>query len=187
MHFLLRIYIRGAQKRNIKTAAGFRQIMIETIHTFFGFLSLLVGIFVLLRPKGTKLHKVIGKIYVTAMLGLNITAFGIYNLFGGFGIFHLAAIVSLFSVLAGLLVVYYRKKIKFWVLIHYEFMAWSYIGLLAATSNEAFVHVAMLNKIAKTYHWLPFTIMLCIIGVGAVFLYCLRSSVTNKILRPSNT
>lgn len=113
MHFLLRFYIRGAQKRNIKTAAGFRQIMIETIHTFFGFLSLLVGIFVLLRPKGTKLHKVIGKIYVTAMLGLNITAFGIYNLFGGFGIFHLAAIVSLFSVLAGLLVVYYRKKLSF--------------------------------------------------------------------------
>ena len=160
--------------------------MIEVIHTLFGFLSLFVGMFVLLRPKGTKSHKVVGKIYVTAMLGLNITAFGIYNLFGGFGVFHVAAIISLFSVLAGLLVLYFRTKIKFWVLIHYEFMVWSYIGLLAATSNEAFVHVTMLNKIAKTYNWLPFTIMFCIIGVGATFLYCLRSSITNKVLRSPN-
>ena len=161
--------------------------MIEAIHTFFGFLSLFVGVFVLLRPKGTKLHKAIGKIYVAAMLGLNITAFGIFNLFGGFGVFHVAAIISLFSVLAGLLVVCFRTKIKFWLLVHYEFMAWSYIGLLAATSNEAFVHVAMLNKIAKTYNWLPLTVMLCIIGIGATVLYCLRSSVTNKVLRSSNT
>jgi uncharacterized membrane protein len=160
--------------------------MIESIHTFFGFLSLIAGIFVLLRTKGTKSHKVIGRIYVTAMLGLNITAFGIYNLFGGFGVFHVAAIISLLSVLAGLLIVYFRAKNKFWVSMHYELMAWSYIGLLAATSNEAFVHVAILNKIAKTYSWLPISIMLCIIGVGAVFLYCLRSRVTNKVLSSSN-
>ncbi|HEV2292419.1 MAG TPA: hypothetical protein VGR35_01105 [Tepidisphaeraceae bacterium] len=59
------------------------------------------GLLVLLRAKGTRSHRVIGYLYVAAMLALNVTAFLIYRLYGRFGPFHVAALVSLAMVIAG--------------------------------------------------------------------------------------
>lgn len=53
--------------------------------------------------KGTRRHHQIGLVYAVSMLGLNATAFLIYRLFGGFGAFHVAALLSLLTIFAGLL------------------------------------------------------------------------------------
>jgi len=57
------------------------------------------------------------------MLGLNLTAFGIYEFFGGFGIFHWAALASLATLLAEYLTVIFRHRTNNWLAKHYAFIA----------------------------------------------------------------
>jgi len=122
--------------------------MIELIHIILGFSSLISGFTVLLIKKGSRNHRLIGRAYVLSMLGLNLTAFGIYKLFGGWGFFHWMAIASLIPLLAGYISIRYKK-----IEAHYFFMCWSYIGLLCATISEIFVHlpiaVQLLNVVPR--------------------------------------
>ena len=55
-----------------------------TFHLIVSIIAMISGMMVLCRPKGTKGHKQVGYIYVIAMLLVNLTAFLIYRLFGGF-------------------------------------------------------------------------------------------------------
>jgi len=122
--------------------------MIELIHIILGFSSLISGFTVLLIKKGSRNHRLIGRAYILSMLGLNLTAFGIYKLFGGWGFFHWMAIASLIPLLAGYTAIRYKK-----IEAHYFFMCWSYIGLLCATISEIFVHlpiaVQLLNAVPR--------------------------------------
>jgi uncharacterized membrane protein len=154
--------LEGAVIGDLGRSARFN--MISQIHVFAGFSSLIFGLFVLLRTKGTAIHKFTGRVYVISMITLNATAFGIYELFGGFGIFHILAIVSLLTVFAGMVPVLFRSRFRNWLRLHYLFMSWSYAGLLAATSNEAFVHIDILQGLIRTTTpWLPFLVMMLIL------------------------
>ena len=144
--------------------------MIVALHTACGFLALLLGLVVLWNPKGTLLHRRLGILYCLAMLVLNLTAFGIYRVFGRFGIFHVMAIVSLLTVLAGLIPVLFRRRIRQWLAWHYQFMAWSYAGLLAATANEAFVHIQALNQIARANGLVVLLAQVIILGGSATWI-----------------
>lgn len=98
------------------------------------------GTVILIKAKGGKLHKVIGYCYVTSMLLLLITAFLLYNLFGGFGIFHIAAVVSSLTLIMGMLPVI-RRRSPNWVIHHLAWMYWSVFGLYAAFASEVFTRV----------------------------------------------
>lgn len=108
------------------------------IHTLFGLLALLFGSLVLWKQKGSQTHKKLGYAYVFAMVGLNITAFLIYRLFAGFGIFHALAALSLATVLAGILPMLLKRPANY-ITLHYNFMYWSVIGLYGALAAETFV------------------------------------------------
>ena len=97
--------------------------------------ALALGLVVIVERKGTLTHRVIGCGYAAAMVLLNVTALGVYRLTGSFGPFHALALVSLATVMAGLVVVWRRPPN--WMRRHYYFMAWSYVGLLAAACAEA--------------------------------------------------
>jgi uncharacterized membrane protein len=97
---------------------------IGAIHLLASILALITGTLVLLLKKGTVLHKRIGYLYVAGMVVLIVTAFSIYRLFGGFGIFHFAAIVSTLTLLAGLIPVLTRKPKVKWMEIHFMYMYW---------------------------------------------------------------
>ncbi|MEM6524316.1 MAG: DUF2306 domain-containing protein [Bacteroidota bacterium] len=105
------------------------------IHFLASCLALITGTYVLLATKGSQLHKKIGYVYVASMVVLLITAFMIYRLFGGFGIFHVAAIVSSVTLAAGMIPAI-RKKNKNWVILHFSWMYWSIMGLYAAFASE---------------------------------------------------
>jgi uncharacterized membrane protein len=107
------------------------------IHLGTAIIALIAGTFVLALRKGTRGHKRMGYVYAINMLLLNATAFGIYRLFGVFGIFHFAAIVSLFTLLGGMIPVLTRRPKHKWVELHYIYMYWSVIGLYAAFASEA--------------------------------------------------
>lgn len=111
------------------------------VHLITALLSFVLGTMVLVTKKGTGFHKKTGYAYVIAMLLVNITAFMIYRLFGGFGLFHIAAIVSLASIILGMIPILRKKKKKDWRVHHFSWMYWSVIGLYAAFASEVLTRV----------------------------------------------
>lgn len=107
------------------------------VHLVASVVALVTGLFVLVDTKGTIRHKKIGYVYSGSMVILNLTAFLIYRLYGGFGVFHVFAIISCLTLFAGLYPVF-TKKSKGYLLKHFSFMYWSVIGLYCAFMAEIF-------------------------------------------------
>lgn len=109
---------------------------IGLIHLLLASFALIFGSFVLADAKGTVFHRRVGYLYAFSMLGLNITALMIYRLFNRFGVFHWAAVLSLVTLLAGMIPVILRRPQKHWLGLHFNFMYWSVFGLYAAFVAE---------------------------------------------------
>ncbi len=109
------------------------------VHLLAAFLATITGTAVLVMCKGTRRHKQVGYVYVFGMAVLNITALFIYTLTGRFGVFHVGAILSGLTVLAGMLAVI--KKKKGWIYRHFAYMYWSVIGLYAAFASETLTRI----------------------------------------------
>jgi len=127
--------------------------------------ALILGLCVALVRKGTRLHKQLGYAYFINMLGLNISALFIYQLTGHFGPFHGAALASLLTLIAGFVPAYLRLPHGHWLEFHYEFMNWSYVGLIAAGVSEA------ATRIPSTPFW-PAVIasMAAVFALGGILI-----------------
>lgn len=110
------------------------------IHLIVSIIALITGLIVLLTTKGTKRHKQIGYIYAMSMLLVNLTAFMIYRLFGKFGIFHWFAVLSCLTLLAGMYPVLVKKSNNF-LLLHFNYMYWSVVGLYCAFCVEILTRI----------------------------------------------
>ncbi len=112
---------------------------IGLIHLVTALIAMVTGAMVLVSKKGTRKHRLIGYVYFVAMVLMNLSAFALYNLFGSWGIFHWAAVVSLLTVIGGVRVAIRRKP--GWLYPHLAWMYWSVIGLYAAFFSEAFTRI----------------------------------------------
>lgn len=110
-------------------------VTIGQIHFVLAVASLVLGATVVLAKKGTALHRVFGFAYATTMFGMLGTALLVYNLTGEFGPFHILAVFSLATLVGGVGVALVRRPSD-WIAMHAYFMAWSYVGLLAAAAAE---------------------------------------------------
>jgi uncharacterized membrane protein len=117
------------------------------IHAGFGIAGLLLGLAVVAMRKGTTWHRRTGLLYAAAMLLLNATALAIYDLFGGFGPFHILALVSLATLAAGVMPVWLRRP-REWLDVHARCMSWSYAGLVAAFFAEIGVRLPGVGFVA---------------------------------------
>lgn len=106
-------------------------------HFYIAILALTTGAMVVFRRKGTVFHRWCGRTYLVSMLIVNISALSIYDLWGRFGPFHIAAIISLVSVLMGGFAASRRSPAHDWKITHAYWMSWSYVGLLAAAVSES--------------------------------------------------
>jgi|GEM_PF-232586 hypothetical protein len=107
-------------------------------HFSFAILSMLFGATIIFVKKGHSLHKKLGYTYIFCMVGLNVSALMIYKLFGYFGPFHVFALFSLGSIIAGFVPAYRKKPKDTWLEYHYAFMNWSVVGLYSAFWSETF-------------------------------------------------
>lgn len=112
---------------------------IGLVHLIASVSALMLGTMSLSLTKGTALHKRIGYSYGVSMIVLLITAFMLYNLFGRWGIFHWAALISSLTLVAGMLPVLLRSKN--YVSLHLGFMYWSVMGLYGAFTAEVLVRL----------------------------------------------
>ena len=111
------------------------------IHLISSLFALIFGAMILIMKKGTKRHKQIGYAYVISMAILLTTAFLIYRLFNGWGIFHYATIASLVTTALGMVPIWTKKPTNIWVFRHFTFMYWSVIGLYAAFASEVLTRI----------------------------------------------
>ncbi len=104
-------------------------------HVLAAFAALLVGAAVLLLPKGTHTHRVVGTVYVLALVVVNVAALSLHRE-NTFGVFHVLAVASLVTIAVGLSPLLLGKRSPPIVATHAYCMAWSYAGLLAAGCGQ---------------------------------------------------
>ncbi len=78
------------------------------LHLTASVLALVFGALVVGSKKGTRRHVRFGYLYFTSMVVLLSTSFLIYRLFGGFGLFHYAAVATIIVLLLGLVPIWLR-------------------------------------------------------------------------------
>jgi uncharacterized membrane protein len=113
-----------------------------SIHTVLALLCIAVGAVQLLRPKRGAGHRARGYAFVYAILVADGAAMLIYRFTGAFNIFHIGALVNLVCVIAAIVPVLQTPRPANWKLRHYMFIAWSYVGLIAAASTELIVRLS---------------------------------------------
>ena len=157
------------------------------LHLATALMALTAGGGMLWRPKGTASHRRIGWLYVASMLTMNGTALLIYRLTGRFGPFHIAALVSLAMLLAGIIPVLWRRPAEGWLERHYFFMSHSYLGLAAAAIAETATRVLG----AHAYAGRPTTLFWIAVVLATVCVFVVGSGVIKRrsvsTLRPFNT
>ena len=148
--------------------------LIGSVHLGAALAAIAIGAFVLLRPKAGRWHRRTGYAYAAAMTLLNLTALLLYRLTGTVNIFHYAAAVSLLTLGLGLGFAIRRRPAGIWLELHYRFMAWSYVGLLAALVAEVSTRLLRPWLLAHgsaargTFWWMVALCTIAVVGVGGV-------------------
>lgn len=94
--------------------------------------ALTLGLCVLVRRKGGRGHRALGRAYLGAMTAVNVPALFLYQTSGGPGPFHVLAVVSVLTTGAGWWSVRGGGARADAVRRHAELMTWSWIGVATA-------------------------------------------------------
>ena len=113
---------------------------VATGHVLAATSALLAGAGVLLVPKGTHRHRVIGTVYVLALVVVNVAALSLHRE-NTFGVFHALAVASLVTIAVGLVPLLLGRRSPPVVATHAYCMTWSYAGLIAAGCGQLVVAV----------------------------------------------
>lgn len=126
---------------------------IGLVHLVSGIVAIIFGGAVLVLRKGTALHRKAGYAYVVSMIVLILSSFGIYRLFGKFGVFHVLSLVSTFSLVAGMLPMFKKRRTAADYETHFKRMYWSVVGLYAAFAAESFVRIPKFGSFWQAVAW----------------------------------
>jgi uncharacterized membrane protein len=148
-----------------------------SFHLTSALLAVITGAFVVRNRKATRQHRLLGYLYVNAMLSANLSALAITRLSGSFNLLHAFALVSLASITVGLIAVVWRRPKTRWFDLHIHSMAWSYIGLLAALVSESATRIGAPWLVQNGYplrsgFWLLLGLATgAVVMSGALFFY----------------
>ena len=120
------------------------------VHTIAAIIALVTGSLILVRTKGTILHKRTGRVYGISMIIVCASAFMIYRVHNSIGILHFFAFVSTLTLFLGLLPLYY-KGYRNPIVAHLSWMYWSVIGLYCAFAAEIFTRLPVILDIQNSF------------------------------------
>lgn len=142
------------------------------MHMYAAIAALILGPAIFVRRKGDLVHRLLGLAYVFAMLFTNATALAIYDFTGGLNVFHLAAVLSLITTVAGLIcvLVYAASRRKGALAAHIEWMAWSYFGLVLAAGAEAWTRGLGPQIDDLGMFWIAFGVFMLLAGAAGQFM-----------------
>lgn len=126
---------------------------IGLIHLISGVFALAFGLAVLVMKKGTQIHRKVGYAYAISMLILIVSSFGIYRLFGKFGVFHALSLISTFSLVAGMFPMFQKQRTPSHYETHFKRMYFSVVGLYAAFAAESFVRIPKFGSFWQAVAW----------------------------------
>ena len=107
------------------------------LHTTLASLALLLGPIILLRPKGDRLHRALGRLFAGTVLASNLSSFFIYELTGRLSFIHALAAINLATLAHALWAARCRR-----IADHLASMGYCYTGFVAAV-------------LVRFDHWLP--------------------------------
>ena len=118
-------------------------------------------------------RKRIGYFYSISMMILIITSFMMYNLFGGWGIFHWTAMISLLTLLSGMIPMLIKRPAQSYISLHFSFMYWSVVGLYGAFVAEVLVRIPKIvfegGAPNKLFYYLIGAAGVITMGLGAYY------------------
>jgi len=160
------------------------------IHFIASITALLSGTFVLSVKKGTQNHIRAGYLYTASMVIVLITAFMIYRLFGGWGMFHWAAVISTATLAAGMIPIWIKKPAQLYISLHFSFMYWSIMGLYGAFFAETFVRLPSLVVIdgvpnSAFYNMVGISVFFTM-AIGGWFFYRNLPKWKMEFIKPEN-
>jgi uncharacterized membrane protein len=139
------------------------------IHTVLALSGIVVGLIQLLRPKRGAGHRARGYAFVYAMLIADGAAMLIFQFTGKFNILHAGAMVNLVCVVLGVVPVLRSPRPANWKTQHYYFIAWSYVGLLAAAATELVVRTVHLGTRGQAWTVTAF-VSIVVTAIGYVLI-----------------
>jgi uncharacterized membrane protein len=104
----------------------------------------ILGAFIFLRPKGTAIHRLLGKIWVVLMIGTSVSTFFIHELrmFYGFSPIHLLSIFTIYGCLQS---VYFARRGE--IRRHMRIMQSVYLGSIVIAGGFTFVPGRIMHEI----------------------------------------
>ena len=104
---------------------------IITLHVIFALAAMGLGPAIFLRTKGDRLHRHLGRVFLFAMAGVDLTGFGIYEFTGGPSLFHGLALLNAVFLWRG-----YLAARRGAIAVHLSEMAYGYAALFAALGSR---------------------------------------------------
>jgi len=108
--------------------------ILDSLHFICAIGALILGPIVLMRRKGDKIHRWLGRIWAGMMAIIIISALSMYEMNGRPNLFHFFALISLITLTSALWAIWRYKKTRNpdHLLTHQHCMVWAYFGLFMA-------------------------------------------------------
>lgn len=141
------------------------EVASATAHVLAAFAALATGAAVLLVPKGTQTHRMVGCGYGVALVIVDGAALSLHRE-SRFGVFHVLAVVSLLTIAVGLSPLLLGKRSPPALATHAYCMTWSYAGLVAAGCGQLAVAVGR-----DLEAWVVPTVIATLLSLSGVIIF----------------
>jgi uncharacterized membrane protein len=120
-------------------------------HSYACLAAMILGPLSYFQRKGSPPHRGFGRAYLVVMLGVNLTAFGIYRRHM-FWFPHWFAVAALASIGIAFIAARFHWPRAGWMRLHFTAMLTSYYVLIGGGVNEVFLRVDAIRRIAFPAH-----------------------------------
>ncbi|MEO0421600.1 MAG: DUF2306 domain-containing protein [Pseudomonadota bacterium] len=133
-------------------------------HVILAAVALIAGPAIFLTRKGTPTHRLVGFVYLLAMLVVNASALSTYEMSGKPNLFHAFALMSLGAIVPGFIAIARRN-----ISSHYYFMSWSYFGLMAAFLSQIATQTGLFPRLGAAFGGVSIFVVVLVASTLASF------------------